>query len=171
MVFIRASLSKQRVSVFATTRIRSRVMITDQDMFAHMTNSRYFSFSDLGVINYIVRTGAWPKLRKKGWFPVVCAESVVFTKMLRSPQGFEVQTRLAGWDDTYICLRHDFIRDEQTTATVRIVARFASRKRQKVVMSDVTSLLDIDAASPPLGRDFLDMIENIEAARSVREPV
>ena len=164
-VFIRASLAKEKVSLLDAVHLRSRVMLTDQAMFAHMTNSRYFSFSDLGVINYIVRTGFWPKLRKRGWFPVVCAESVVFARMLRWRDRFVITTRLVAWTDTYICLQHDFTRQDKATATVRIVARFASRKRDRVTMDDVIELLAVDQTSPPLPEVFARMIDDIEAAR------
>ena len=168
MVFIRASLAKPRLSLFDTTRIQSRVMLTDQDMFAHMTNSRYFSFSDLGVINYIVRTGTWPKLRKRGWFPVVCAESVTFSRPLSWRDRFEIKTHLVGWTDTYMCLQHDFIHEEKPTATVRIISRFASRKRDRVTMSDVVSYLGVERQSPPLPAAFEAMVAEVETARSLR---
>lgn len=165
IVFIRASMAKTRMTLFDTTRIRSRVRLTDQDMFAHMTNSRYFSFSDLAVINYIVRTDSWPKLRKRGWFPVVCAESVVFARMLRWRDRFEISTRLVSWDGTYMCLQHDFANGEKHIATVRIVSRFASRKRDKVTMDDVKSLLGVTRAAPPMPDEFEAMICDVENSR------
>lgn len=168
LVFLRASLERGKVSLFEPVSMRSRVMLTDQDMFAHMTNSRYFSFSDLGVINYIVRTGFWPKLRKRGWFPVICGESVTFSRMLRWRDRFDVTTRLVGWSGPYICLQHDFTSKDRHTATVRIVARFASRNRRQVPISDVIELLAIEEASPPLPTEFEKMIADVEAARPVR---
>lgn len=169
LTFIRASLAKQTPGLFDTTRLRSRVMLTDQDMFAHMTNSRYFSFSDLAIINYIVRTRCWPKLRKQGWHPVVCSETVTFARMLRAHQAFEVETRLIGWNDTYICFEHRFIRGTAHTATVRIVARFASRKRSRVAMSDVTALLGVQDASPDLPEIYRQMIADVEVTRARKD--
>ena len=168
VTFIRASLSREKPGFLDTTRIRSRVMLTDQDMFAHMTNSRYFSFSDLAVINYIVRTGAWPKLRRKGWFPVVAAETVVFASMLRAHQAFEVTTRLVGWTDTFICIEHRFLRDGTETARVRLIARFASRKNERVSVDQVRDLLGITDASPPLDEAFLALLADVESARARR---
>ncbi|WP_300378982.1 acyl-CoA thioesterase [Henriciella sp.] len=166
MTFLRARLSRERPGLFDITRIRSRVMLTDQDMFAHMTNSRYFSFSDLAIINYIIRTGCWKKLRKQGWFPVVCSETVVFSRMLRAHQAFEIETHLVGWTSTYICLEHRFTRKNKETARVRIVARFASRRQERVSMDDITRLLDVETASPPLDEAYQGMIADVEAARA-----
>lgn len=167
LVFIRAHFSKKDADVFDETEIRSRVMLTDQDMFAHMTNSRYFSFSDLAITNYIIRTNCWARLRKRGWVPVVVAESVTISKMLKAHQAFSVKTRLVGWDDRYICLEHDFIRDAQKTARVRIVARFASSKKgERVMMADVLELLGVERQSPPLPEPYLRLIEDIRADRA-----
>lgn len=168
LTFIRASLARERPGLLDTTCIRSRVMLTDQDMFSHMTNSRYFSFSDLGIINYVVRTGAWQKLRKRGWFPVVCAEAVTFAGMLRAHQAFTVETRLVGWSDTYLCLEHRFLRRGEETARVNIVARIASRRKEKVSMADLVALLGVEQTSPSLSETFLGMISDIEAARTRR---
>ena len=169
LVFIRASLSKKDTSIFGSTKLKSRVMLTDQDMFAHMTNSRYFSFSDLGTINFIIRTGCWSHLRKRGWFPVICTEKAVFVRMLRWRQAFEVETRLAGWTDTYICLEHTFLRKEALVARVQLVARFASQKRgERVSMSDVTALLGVEDASPPLSDNFAELVAEMETARDER---
>ena len=167
LVFLKAVISRKTAGFWGETEIRSRVMLTDQDMFAHMTNSRYFSFSDLATINYMIRTDAWPHLRKRGWMPVVAGEAVVFRKMLRAHQAFRVVTRLAGWDDTYLCLEHRFLRDGVETACVRVVARFVSRdKTERVSISDVMRLLGITSSSPALPDAFRNMIEDIRGARA-----
>lgn len=170
MVFVKASLSGQRVSVFDTTIVKSRVMLTDQDMFAHMTNSRYFSFSDLATINYIIRTGSWKTLRKRALFPVVCSESVVFSRMLRAHQAFEIRTHLVGWTGTYLCLEHNFCRNDDVTACARIVARFASRKKEKITMEDIVALLGIEGNSPALPDTYNAMIADIDSARRQTAP-
>ena len=164
-VFLRANLSRERVSLFDTTRIKAKVRLTDQDMFAHMTNSRYFSFSDLAVINYIVRTGTWTKLKARGWIPGVCSESVTLSRMLSWRDRFEIETRLIGWTDTYMCLEHDFLHKGKLTARIRIISRFASRKRERVTMEDVVAHLGVERASPPLPPEFEAMVNDVEAAR------
>lgn len=169
LVFIRASLSKKDTSIFGSTKLKSRVMLGDQDMFAHMTNSRYFSFSDLGTINFIIRTGCWSHLRKRGWFPVICSEKGVFVRMLRWRQAFEVETRIAGWTDTHICLEHTFLRGDDLVARVKLVARFASRKKgERVTIPDVTALLGVEEAPPSMSEDFASMVAEVETARAGR---
>jgi len=166
LVFIRASLSKQRFGILDETRLRYRVWLTDQDMFAHMTNSRYLSFSDLGTINYIMRTGCWSILRKRGWFPVICAQSMVISRMLKTPQKFEVVTKITGWTEAYVGLSHKFYRQGHQHAEVRVIARFASKDKSRVSPQAMIDATGGKVDSPQLPAPYLAMIEDIEQART-----
>ena len=165
VVFIRARLSKSRISIIDEARLNYRVWLTDQDMFMHMTNSRYLSFSDLGTINYIVRTGSWAVLRKKGWFPVICAQSMIVTRMLTTPQKFTLVSSVTGWTDTYVGLSHKFYHKERVHAEVRVIARFASRDKTKVSPQAMIDEVGEVLISPDLPEDYLKMIQSIEQAR------
>lgn len=127
------------------------VWLTDQDMFRHMTNSRYFSLTDVCIVDYMLQTRAWPKVSKRGWLPIVVYEDLVFHRMLRWPQKFAVVTRLEGWGEAYVVLRHAFRRaDGTTTAEGYTVARFVSTKGERIPTADVIAVLDPGRASPPL---------------------
>jgi Thioesterase-like superfamily len=39
---------------------------TDLDLNFHMTNSRYYGFIDLSRVDFMIRNGAWAKLRGAG---------------------------------------------------------------------------------------------------------
>ena len=166
-IFAMALFSRDRVDMLAPTLLRFRVWLTDQDMFAHLTNSRYLSFGDLGTINYMIRSGFWPVLRKNGWFPVICAQHVVINRMLKSPQAFDLKTEVVGWDDTYVCLRHSFLRRENVHAELRVVARFASRNRQRVGTDDVMTAMKYTHVSPKLQIPYTEMIEEVRAGRDM----
>jgi acyl-CoA thioesterase FadM len=166
LVFIRARLSGQRIGMLDPTRLKFRVWLTDQDMFAHMTNSRYMSFGDLGTINYILRSGFWPVLRKRGWFPVICAQYVIITRMLSTPQAFELVTRVVGWDDTYVAIEHQYRRGDTVHARMRVVARFASQKRKRVLTGDVMQAMGVTDQSPALPDYFADMISEVRDRRT-----
>jgi len=166
VVFIRASFSKQRIGILDEARLSYRVWLTDQDMFAHMTNSRYLSFSDLGTINYIMRTGSWKILRKRRWFPVICAQSMTISRMLTTPEKFEIVSKITGWTDTYVGLSHKFYRDEREHAEVRVIARFASKDKSKVPPQAMIDAVGSDITSPVLPAEFIAMIEDLEQARA-----
>jgi len=75
-----------------------RVWPTDLDIFKHMNNGKYGSLMDLGRFDLLLRSGAWRRLRKLKWYPVVVAETITFRKSLAPWQKFEVESKVIGWD-------------------------------------------------------------------------
>lgn len=128
-----------------------RVWFTDQDAFRHMTNSRYLSLTDVCIIDYMLRTGAWAKLSRKGWLPFVVYEDIVLEKTLTFPERFSVRTKLLGWNASHVVIRHIFQRADGTvTAEGFTVARFVGKHRQRPSPADVLALLDQPLSSPTL---------------------
>lgn len=166
IVFIKASFSRERIGILDPSVLKYRVWLTDQDMFAHMTNSRYLSFSDLGTINYIMRSGCWPILRKRGWFPVICGQSMIISRMLKTPQTFVIVTQITGWTDTYVGLSHRFLRQGREHAEVRVIARFAARDKSTVTPQAMIDAVGSDVVSPQLPQAYLDLIDDVEAGRT-----
>lgn len=164
---IRALFSRKTAPFYGPTRLKFRVWLTDQDMFAHMTNSRYSSFSDLGTINYLIRAGFGKVLRKRGWAPVVCAQSMVVSRMLKTPQSFDIETHLVAWNETYIGLQHTFIRNDRPTAHVYVLGRLTAQDRSKPTPHDLALAMGVTEKSPEFTQPFLKLIE---VADGVRRP-
>lgn len=136
-----------------------QVWFTDQDAFRHMTNSRYFSLTDVSIVDYMLRTKAWPKLRRKGWMPHIMYEDLAFIKPLRWGHRFNIKTRFLGWDDKHVVAQHVFERvDGKVCAEGYTVARFVSLKGEKIPVTEVLSLLGYDGASPELSKQAREMI-------------
>ena len=169
VVFFRGTFSRRRIGLLDPASLDYRVWLTDQDMFMHMTNSRYLSFSDLGTINYIIRTGCWKILRRKNWYPIICAQTMVVSRMLTTPQKFRLTTRITGWTDTYVGLSHTFVCKGRQHAEVRVIARFMSRDKTKVTPQAMIDEVGEKITSPALPEPYLRMIADIEAARSDKE--
>jgi acyl-CoA thioesterase FadM len=143
---------KPRKGAFDEVVTRFRVWPTDQDMFRHMTNSRYFSLTDVCIIDYMLQTGAWPVLAKRGWLPIVVYEDLIFRKMLRWPQAFIVRTQLLGWDEANVIVRHTFEREKDGVVTTEgfTISRFISRKGERIATARVVEALAIGDAPPAL---------------------
>ncbi len=128
-----------------------RVWLTDQDAFRHMTNSRYFSLTDVCIIDYMLKTRAWTVLSKHGWLPVVAYEDMIFKRMLRWPQLFRVKTRLLGWDDSWVAIGHAFEREDGTvTAEGLTISRFMSRKGERIETARLVEALGLKDRAPVL---------------------
>ncbi|MEM1087788.1 MAG: acyl-CoA thioesterase [Pseudomonadota bacterium] len=161
-IYFRATFGKRRIKAGQEDTLRFRVWFTDQDLFGHMTNSRYLSFSDLGTINYIIRSGFWKTLRRNNWFPVITAQSMTIHRMLTFPQTFEVITTLVGADERYAGLRHEFIRDGRKHATVDVVARFVGKGRQRITPQALVDAAQSDYRLHPLPLEHQRLVEGLE---------
>jgi len=168
-IFLSAIFSKKDGGITDLYNLKFSVWLTDQDMFAHMTNSRYFSFADLGTINFIIRSGCMGTMRKRGWIPVILSEKVVISKMLKFPQAFELESQITCWDETYVCLQHKFVRNGRVHATVNALARFASTDRSEVNPDMVLEAVGHKISSPPLTKTFLELRQDILDAKAGRE--
>jgi acyl-CoA thioesterase FadM len=127
------------------------VWFTDQDAFRHMTNSRYLSLTDVSIVDYMLRTAAWPKLRRKGWMPHIVYEDMIFHKPLRWGQRFNIRTRFLGWDEKCVVAQHIFERqDGRICAEGFTVASFVSMKGERIAVAAVLGHLGEPPTSPEL---------------------
>ncbi|MEZ5953450.1 MAG: thioesterase family protein [Hyphomonas sp.] len=165
-ILLASYFSKERTHFMDVHTIRSKVWIGDHDMLGHMTNSRYASFTDLGIMNFMGRSGTMRVFRKHGWVPVIQHESLTYFRSISFPQAFEVQTQMVGWDGTYMCFRHAFVSGGRTIATSRMIARLVGRKKQRVTADMALEALGQPMESPPLEQPFLEAIAELRAARS-----
>jgi acyl-CoA thioesterase FadM len=152
-------LYRPRLNILDECVSNFQVWFTDQDAFRHMTNSRYFSLTDVSIVDYMFRTKAWPKLRARGWMPHIMYEDMAFLKPLRWGHRFVIKTRFLGWDDKHVVCIHIFERaDGKVCAEGYTVARFVSMKGEKIPTAVVLSHLGYDGPSPELSAQAREMI-------------
>ena len=143
-----------------------RVWLTDQDMFMHMTNSRYLSFSDLARLNLLIRTGMLGALRKNKWTLEICAQTRTITRMLKTPNAFQMSCEIEAWSDKYIAFNHEFTRRGRTHAAVNTLMRVTDDQGQEVAPQRLIDSLRWDQASPDLPDTFSGLAQELETAAS-----
>lgn len=120
-----------------TTVIRSKVRITDHDLFGHMTNSRYNSFLEIGRTDWLIKTGTAPLLKRDSVTLCIRRESGQFLKTLRAPAPFEVGTALTEINKDGLVFTGRFVRRDMVCATFQTHAFLQDRAGEIV---DPTSL-------------------------------
>ena len=78
------------------------VLPTDLDVLIHVNNGVYLSMMDVARIDLMQRSGLFTPISKKGWYPVVVAQSIRYKRPLLAFQRFVIETRVLGWDDQNI---------------------------------------------------------------------
>lgn len=161
-VLLVASLSSKRQPLDRTYTLKFRVWLTDQDMFMHMTNSRYLSFSDLARLNLITRTGLAKALQENGWRLEICGQTRTITRMLKAPQAFLMTCEIDGWTDKHIAFNHEFQRRGNTHAAVNTLMRVADADGHEIAPQRLVDAINWTKTSPPLPKTFAGLAQEIE---------
>lgn len=158
------ALFKKRIGPLDAFRTNFAVWWTDQDMLRHVTNSRFFSLTDVCIIDYFLRARVVPVLNKHKLFPLIVYEDMHFFKPLRYPHKFSVHSQFLGWDADRIIASHRFVRgDGVLIASGWTVARFVDAKGKAVPVDVVASALG-EPVAPQLQADALAVLERSKAA-------
>ena len=160
------ALFKRRIGVLEAYQTNFSVWWTDQDMLRHVTNSRFFSLTDVCIIDYFLRARVLKALNRNKWFPLIVYEDMHFLKPLRYPHKFTVHSQFLGWDADRIIASHRFVRgDDVLIATGWTVARFVDHKGKAVAVSLVADALKAPAA-PPLPQEAMAVLERSRSVAS-----
>jgi acyl-CoA thioesterase FadM len=158
---------RPRCEIMGPCTTRFRVWPTDLDVLRHVNNGVYLSLMDLGRVDLLVRSGVLAKVRARGWYPVVAAETIQFRRSLTLFQPFVIETRVLGWDDRSIFLEQRFARpgrDGETIALGVIRGRVLAKGGGPVPMSELMALSDHDGPSPPVPEWIARWNEDMQAA-------
>lgn len=125
-----------------------RVLPNDIDFAGHMNNGVYFTMSDLGRIDLMIRSG-WARAQLRHRVsPMVMQETMTFRTSIQPLQRYELQTGLAGWDRISVYNEQRFVVDGQVCAQSLVRMRFLQRGKG-IDTERLWQLLGIDP--PPSG--------------------
>lgn len=149
-VWLRALFSAPHTPLTAPRALRFSVWITDQDMFMHMTNSRYLSFADLGRVDIAMRTGLSRAMTRKGWRTEICGQSMTVNRMLKAPKSFLLETEICGWDAHYLAISQIFLRNGKNHASVNTLLKVQDKSGNLIPPQLLIDLIDASLTSPAL---------------------
>lgn len=140
--YVAATRFKKRLRVTDTAAYASACLTTDLDLYlTHMNNARYLREIDLARVEFVLRTGLWPELRRRGGLMFTIANSVRYRKFVRTFARYEIRTRIVYWDDVSIFFEFRFV--SKADGFIRAVVH----NRQRVVGCDADRLMrDVLAA-------------------------
>lgn len=113
-----------------------RVWPNDLDLFMHVNNGAYLTLADLGRMDLLLRSDAFWPIKRRGWYPVVTAETIQFRRSLRLFERYTIRTRIVGWDDRSTYIEQVFEKPGSDgailVAKALIEARFLSTEGEKI---------------------------------------
>jgi acyl-CoA thioesterase FadM len=147
--------------VILTAKGRGRMDVTEEGRFAlrcwpndldtnmHMNNGRYLTIMDLGRLDLIARTGLWPVMRARKWYPVIASAKISFRRSLNVFETFELTTQVIGWDDKWLYIEHRMERGGKVMAQAFVKGLFLGPDG-KVAMEELVGAIGHDGPSPEL---------------------
>lgn len=121
-----ASRRRPPLRIWDEASLPLRVWLTDIDIAMHVNNGMYLSLMDLGRFDLMIRSGVWKMMRRKGWSPVVNAETITFRKSLQLGQRYTIETRIMGFDERAIYFEQRMVSDGEIYARAYIATRLLS---------------------------------------------
>ncbi|GLY32157.1 acyl-CoA thioesterase [Kineosporia sp. NBRC 101731] len=152
---------RPKVSMWEGTRTPFRVLPNDLDLFRHVNNSRYLGFCDLGRLDLMTRAGSWAEVKRRGWFPVVAAQTITYRRSLTLWQKFHVHTRMLGFDERNSYIEQTFVRGDDIMARAVIQVRFLKRTGGSVThaeLQDAVGAYPADLELPLWVREWADSV-------------
>ena len=141
---------RPRCDLLGPSRKRFIVWPPDLDVLFHVNNGVYLSMLDVARVDLMLRSGMVSELKRRGWYPVVAAETIRFRRSLQLFQAFEVETTVIGWDEKAFVIQHRFTRGEVLVAEAVVRSRFLKRGGGTVSSRELLDAVGLNAASPPL---------------------
>lgn len=89
-VFVRARVGRDGRR---SSRIERRVKFSEIDLNGHMNQAVYAQVFELGRMDYLLRSGAWPYVRGRGINAVVAEQRIVYRRELKPGQSYFIDTR------------------------------------------------------------------------------
>ncbi|WP_458781375.1 acyl-CoA thioesterase [Arthrobacter sp. D3-16] len=129
LLLLITSSRRPPLTVWDGSSLPLRVLPTDIDIAMHVNNGMYLSLMDLGRFDLMVRSGVWKRMRRRGWGPVVAAETIAFRKSLQLWQQYTIETRIIGLDAKAIYFEQRMVADGEIYARAYIATRLVHKGR------------------------------------------
>lgn len=127
LLLLATARKRPSLSMFETSSVPMRALLTDIDVAGHLNNGMYFSLFDLGRFDLMVRAGVWAEMKKNKWTPVVQSETITFRKSVVLNQKFTQETRILGMDEKCIYFEQRMVAGGEIYAQATIATRLLSK--------------------------------------------
>jgi len=142
-------LPRKRVPFFKELRLPMRVWPTDVDLYMHLNNGAYLTLMDVGRYQLALRTRLVNAMVRRSTWPVIGGAIVRFRRELRLFEGFELATRVLGWEGKWLFIEQRFEREGVVHAAA--IHKVVMRQRgRSVPFEEIAREMGIDEPSPPL---------------------
>ena len=155
-IFIGSKFFWKPVDLMADLTRARRVNILDCEAFRFMANSKYFYYMDFIRFEILFRTDMYARTMKKGMFPVLGSQKIIYKKPLKRWTKFDVTLVIEGWDDHWVYHRQVFTRNQEVYAIG--ITKVGFWKKHKIQnMRDIMSASGAGDRTMEVSQEILNM--------------
>lgn len=158
-VFIGSKFFWKPVDLSANHVRTRRVSILDCEALRFMANSKYFYYMDLIRLEVLFRSDLYANTLKKGMFPVLGSQKIIYKKPLKRWSKFDITLILEGWDDNWVYHRQVFTQNNEVCAIG--VTKVGFWKKHKI--QDIRKILSdsgVELKEKPVSKSVLGMFSS-----------
>ena len=164
IVMLLAFFRRRNSSIFEESILQLRVMPWDC-VWRFMGNDRYYSFMDLGRIDFVLRMGWGKAILKNKWNPFVIGSYIQYRAPLKMFQLVELHTKLIYWDSRFFWMEHEFKRKEKTIALA--ISKSAATYNSRVVSTSLIFWIVVGNPEKPPCPDKVERMKDVETILSM----
>lgn len=138
------------LDALGTSVLHFRVWPNDLDVNIHMNNGRFLSLMDLGRFDLSFRTNLGRVMLRHRWKPLVGGVTMRYRRSLDPFEGYELHTRLLGWDGKWIFLEQRFLKRGGDLAAEGVVRALFRGKEGNVPVAEVLRQMGYTGPQPEL---------------------
>lgn len=158
-IFIGSRFFWKKVNLELDLTRSRRVSILDCEAFRFMANSKYFYYMDLIRLEILFRSDLYKGTIKKGMFPVLGSQKIIYKKPLKRWTKFDITLVLEGWEDNWVYHRQVFKRNNEIYAIgITKVGFWKNHKTQN--MRKIIADSGISFKEMPVSQDIIDLFKN-----------
>ncbi len=156
---------RPKLGLFDTSIVKVRVWPNDLDHNLHLTNSKYFSFMDLGRMDIMHRIGQFGLMRKHKWAAVMGSATLKWRFSLELFDQCEIHSRVIGWEGKYFYMYQRVMKDGQIACDGILKAVVISKEGPLQVSDVLKAFWGHEEESPELP-DSVKHLSSIETSLS-----
>lgn len=158
-IFLGSRFFWKKVNLESNLTRSRRVSILDCEAFRFMANSKYFYYMDLIRFEVLFRSDLYKNTIKKGMFPVLGSQKIIYKKPLKRWTKFDITLVLEGWEDNWVYHRQVFKRNDEIYAIgITKVGFWKKNKTQN--MRDIIANCGVGKKDMSVSQDILDLFKN-----------
>jgi len=113
----------------------------------------------------LMRSGIWRTLNAQNWDLEVRGQTRTISRMLKSPQTFEMACQIEGWTDDLLAICHRFQRGDKVHAEVKTLMQICDRDGNVVPVQSLLDQFQISTPSPKLTDGFSELLDSLATAK------